>query len=106
MFASRRGVFFLSRRRVRPELAATLGLAAATAAVAAAAVYFLDPSSGKRRRALMRDRVAHASRESCDLATKIGRSTYKIGRGTYKRATGMYRQSKRHLHSVADRAAF
>jgi len=106
MFASRRGVFFLSRRRMRPDIATTLGLAAASAAAAAAAVYFLDPSSGQRRRAQMRDgmmnardRVVHVSREGCDLAAKIGR-------GTYKRATGMYRRSKRHLHAVADRSPF
>jgi hypothetical protein len=83
MFASRRGVFFLSGRRARPEIAATLGLAAATAAFAAAAVYFLDPSSGKRRRAQMRDRMVHA-RDSVVHAS---------------------RKAKRHLHAVADRAA-
>lgn len=94
MFASRRGGFFLNRRRARPEIT-TLSVAAATAAVAAAVVYFLDPSSGKRRRAQMRDGMVHTR----DLATKIGR-------GTYKRATGMYRRSKRHLHAVADRAPF
>ena len=37
---------FASRKR--PEIATTIGLAAASAAVAAAAVYFLDPSSGKK----------------------------------------------------------
>ena len=95
MFASRRSMFFLNRRRARPEIATTLSLAAATAAVAAAAVYFLDPSSGKRRRALMHDRIV----DTRDLAAKIGR-------GTYKRATGMYRRSKRHLHAVADHAPF
>ncbi len=100
MFAPRRSVFLLSRRRrARSEIAATVGLAAATAAAAAAAVYFLDPSSGKKRRAVLSDRVARASREGCSLAAKIGR-------GTYKRATGMYRRSKRHLHAVADRTAF
>jgi hypothetical protein len=99
MFAPRRSVFFLSRRRARSQIAATVGLAAASAAAAAAAVYFLDPSSGKERRALLSDRVARAGRQSCNLAAKLGR-------GTYKRATGIYRRSKRHLHSVADRAAF
>ncbi len=98
MFAPRRSLFF-SRRRARSEIAATVGLAAATAAVAAAAVYFLDPSSGKQRRAVLGDRVVRASRNSCSLAAKIGR-------GTYKRATGMYRRSQRHLHAVADRAPF
>jgi hypothetical protein len=43
------------------------------------------------------ERVVRASREGANLATKIGR-------GTYERATGMYQQSKRHLHSVAERA--
>jgi hypothetical protein len=95
MFASRRGVFFLNRRRARPEIATTLSVAAATAAVAAAAVYFLDPSSGKRRRAQVRDRMVDTRK----LAARIGR-------GTYQRATGMYRRSKRHLHAVADHAPF
>ena len=67
---------FASRRR-QPEIAATLGLAAVSAAIAAAAVYFLDPSSGKQRRELMRDRTAR-----------------------------MYKRSRRHLHAVADRAPF
>ena len=100
MFAPRRSVFFLSRRRrARSEIAATVGLAAASAAAAAAAVYFLDPSSGKQRRALLSDRVARASRQSCNLAAKLGRDTY-------KRASGIYRRSKRQLHSVADSASF
>ena len=100
MFAPRRSVFFFSRRRrARSEIAAAVGFAAASAAVAAAAVYFLDPSVGKQRRTALTDRVARASREGRDLAAKIGR-------GTYERATGMYRQSKRHLHPVAERAAF
>lgn len=99
MFAPRRSLFFLThRRRARSEIAATVGLAAASAAVAAAAVYFLDPSSGKERRALLSDRVVRASRESYNLAAKLGRNTY-------KGATGIYRRSKRNLHSVADRAA-
>jgi hypothetical protein len=68
-------MMFASRRR--PEIATTVGLAAASAAIAAAAVYFLDPSSGKRRRTLLRDR-----------------------------ASGLYRKSRRHLHAVADRAPF
>jgi hypothetical protein len=85
MFAPRRGLFFLSRRRrANAKIAATVGLAAASAAVAAAAVYFLDPGAGKQRRAALSDRVARAGRE----------------------ATSMYRRSKRHLHAVAERAAF
>jgi len=66
---------FASRRR--PEIATTIGLAAASAALAAAAVYFLDPSAGKRRRTFVRDR-----------------------------ATGIYKRSRRHLHSVQERAPF
>jgi hypothetical protein len=100
MFAPRRGLFFVSRRRrARSEIAAAVGLAAVSAAAAAAAVYFLDPDAGKQRRTALSDRVARASRDGYSLATKIGR-------GTYKRASGMYSQSKRHLHSVAERAAF
>jgi hypothetical protein len=84
MFAPRRGLFFLSRRRrANAQIAATVGLAAASAAVAAAAVYFLDPSAGKQRRSVLSDRVARVGRE----------------------ATSMYRKSKRHLHAVTERAA-
>lgn len=99
MFASRRSLFPLGRRRAQREMAATIGLAAASAAFAAAAVYLLDPSSGKHRREVLRDRVARAGRQSYDMATKLGR-------GTYQRATGMYRRSKRHLHAVGDAAPF
>lgn len=67
---------FATRRR-RPEIATTLGLAAASAAIAAAAVYFLDPSSGKQRREFVRDRTSR-----------------------------MYKKSRRHLHAVADRSPF
>ena len=84
MFAPRRSFLFGRRNRARSEIAATVGLAAASAAVAAAAVYFLDPNAGKQRRTALSDRVARASRE----------------------ATSMYRRSKRHLHAVAERAAF
>ena len=78
MFAPRRSVFFLSRRRrARSEIAATVGLAAASAAVAAAAVYFLDPSSASSDAQSLSDRVARASREGYNLAAKIGRGTYK-----------------------------
>jgi hypothetical protein len=89
MFAPRRSPFFLSRRkRARSEIAAAVGLAAVSAATAAAAVYFLDPNAGKQRRTALSDRVARASRNGYSFAAKIGR------------------QSKRHLHSVAERAAF
>jgi hypothetical protein len=89
MFAPRRTLFFLSRRRrARSAIATTIGLAAASAAAAAAAVYFLDPNAGKQRRTALSDRVARAGRDGYSLAAKIGR------------------QSKRHLHSVAERAAF
>ena len=99
MFAPRRSLFFLSRRRAQREVVTTVGLAAASAAIAAAAVYLLDPKSGKHRREVLRDRVARASRQSYDMASKLGR-------GTYKRATGMYRRSKRHLHSVGEASPF
>jgi hypothetical protein len=66
---------FASRRK--PQIATTLSLAAVSAAIAAAAVYFLDPSSGKRRRDFVADRTAR-----------------------------VYKRSRRHLHAVADRSPF
>jgi hypothetical protein len=99
MFAPRRSLIPWSRRRGQREIVTTVGLAAASAAIAAAAVYLLDPKSGKHRREVLRDRVTRASRQSYDMASKLGR-------GTYKRATGIYRKSRRHLHSVAESAPF
>ena len=88
MFAPRRTLFPLSRRRAQREVVTTVGLAAASAAIAAAAVYLLDPKSGKHRREVLRDRVTRASQQ------------------TYKRAAGIYSRSKRHLHSVKEAAPF
>jgi hypothetical protein len=57
MFASRRTPFFWRRRRAQYSIGAIAGLAAATALATAAAVYYFDPESGRRRRTLLRDRA-------------------------------------------------
>jgi hypothetical protein len=79
---------FSSRRRARVQTYTTIGLAAASAAVAAATVYLLDPKSGKNRREMLRDRMARASRQSYNFAAKMGR------------------RSKRHLRAVSDSVPF
>lgn len=79
---------FRSRRRARIQTYSTIGLAAASAAIAAATVYLLDPKSGKHRREMLRERMARASRESYNLAAKIGR------------------RSKRHLSAVSNSVPF
>ena len=74
MFLSRRGPFFWSRRRTRYSIGAAAGLAAVGAVAAATAVYFLDPESGRRRRALLRDQAVRAGQRGRELAGKFGRS--------------------------------
>ena len=64
---------FLSRRRTRVQTYTTIGVAAVSAAFAAATVYLLDPKSGKHRRDVLRDRMARASRQSYNMAAKSGR---------------------------------
>ncbi len=72
MFAPRRSLFFLSRRtRAGSQIAAAVGLAAASAAVAAAAVYFLDPDAGKERRTALSDRAREAQATSADASARL-----------------------------------
>ena len=51
-------------------------------------MYFLDPSRGARRRALMRDRVTHASRLAGDAAGATGRDMAHRAAGTAARIRG------------------
>src|SRR4030095_12094152 len=73
MFGSRRSPFVWSRR-TRYSIGAAAGLAAVGAVAAATAVYFLDPESGRRRRALLRDQAVRAVQRGRELADKFGRS--------------------------------
>ena len=55
-------------------------------------MYFLDPARGARRRALMRDRLAHASRITADAAGATGRDVAHRAAG----ATARFRGSMEH----------
>jgi hypothetical protein len=74
MFASRRTPFFWRRRRAQYSIGAIAGLAAATALATAAAVYYFDPESGRRRRTLLRDQAISASQRGREIASKVGRN--------------------------------
>ena len=92
MFASRRSPFFWRRRRTQYSIGAIAGLAAATAIATAVAVYYFDPQSGQRRRALLRDQAVRASRRGRELAAKVGVNAR-------QRATALYESSKSQLQS-------
>jgi hypothetical protein len=87
MFASRRSPFFWRRRRSQYSIVALAGIAAATAIATAAAVYYLDPESGRRRRGLLRDRAVSASQRGREIAAKVGLRAR-------ERATAIYERSK------------
>ena len=89
MFASRRSPFFWRRRSTQYSIGALAGLAAATAIATAAAVYYFDPESGRRRRALLRDQAVSASQRGREIATKVGRNAR-------QRAAAIYKRSKTH----------
>src|SRR5712691_4631162 len=66
----------------------------------AAAMYFLDPQSGRRRRALTRDQLVHAGR----VLNEAGKVT---ARDTAQRARGLWSEAKRRFrreHAVSDGA--
>ena len=99
MFASRRSPFFWRRRRTQYSIVALAGIAAATAIATAAAVYYLDPESGRRRRTLLRDRAVSASERGRESAAKVGLNAR-------QRATALYESSKSQLRSEsAERSA-
>ena len=93
MFATRRSPFFWRRRSTQYSISALAGLAAVTAIAAAAAVYYFDPQSGRRRRALLRDRAVLASRRGRELADKVGRNAA-------QQATAIYQRSKSRVGSA------
>lgn len=56
--------------------------------VGAGLMYFLDPGRGARRRALMRDRLVHASRVTGDAASATGRDMAHRASGVAARIRG------------------
>ena len=74
--------------RAQYSIGAAVSMAVATAVAAAAAVYFFDPESGRRRRALLRDQTARTYQRGSELANKVGR-------GAQQGAIAIFRRSKR-----------
>jgi len=58
-------------------------------AIGAAAAYFLDPASGKRRRALARDKVTHYRKEAREYAKGTVRDLRNRARGVVHEARGV-----------------
>jgi uncharacterized membrane protein len=62
------------------------------AALAASAAYLLDPSSGKGRRALLREQVSRAANQLRDFSGKAGRDAQKRTRGLYEESISRLRR--------------
>ncbi len=58
----------------------------AAAAAGAAAMYYLDPDLGRRRRALLCDKVESTARDACDFLEGKGRHTVNKARGAIHQA--------------------
>jgi len=71
---------------------AYIGLGLATlAAASAGAAYFLDPRSGRRRRALLRDQASRLAHEGCEFVGKAGRDARQRARGLFEESTNRFR---------------
>ncbi|MGH8177199.1 MAG: BON domain-containing protein, partial [Steroidobacter sp.] len=69
-----------------------LGVGVAAAMAAAGAAFFLDPRSGGRRRALLRDQVNRGASQSREFVGKVGRDARHRTRGLYSDATAVWRR--------------
>lgn len=65
-----------------------------TAALAAAAAWFFDPASGRRRRALLRDRTAGLFRRSASRSARAGRGLSADAYGLVQKATHLRAEPK------------
>jgi uncharacterized membrane protein len=74
--------------------AGNLGIGFMVAAIAAGAAYLLDPRSGGRRRALLRDQLTHRTHQ-------MQRFVGKAGRDARHRARGTFAASRSWLHRTA-----
>jgi hypothetical protein len=63
--------------------------ALAVLGIGAAAMYFLDPESGRRRRALLRDKVAHYRKEGRAYARGTSKDLRNRAHGLVAEARGM-----------------
>jgi hypothetical protein len=69
----------MSMRSLERTSPLTVGLVAA--ALAAGVAYFFDPRSGRRRRALVRDKLVHATHAACSFAGKANRDAQHRAQG-------------------------
>jgi hypothetical protein len=58
--------------------------------IGALAMYFFDPVSGKRRRALARDQMTHYQKEVTQYAEGTAKDLRNRAQGIYAEARGMY----------------
>jgi hypothetical protein len=65
-----------------------------TAAIAAVAAWLLDPQSGRRRRALLRDRTAGLLRRTATRSARAGRHVAADAHGLVQKATHLREEPK------------
>ncbi|MGH8176025.1 MAG: BON domain-containing protein [Steroidobacter sp.] len=70
----------------------SVGIAAAVAAAGAA--FFLDPESGGRRRALVRDQLNRTAHQSREFVGKAGRDARQRARGLYEGSASRFREDE------------
>jgi hypothetical protein len=80
-------------QRESGSTAGIVGLGLASVLATASAAYFLDPVSGNRRRALVRDKLHRVQRQSRVFMEKANRDAR-------QRAHGLYREVSNRLHPV------
>jgi hypothetical protein len=78
--------------RTEPRDFGTIGLFFAGAALGAGLMFLLDPRGGKRRRALIRDKVARGSRLAREYGGKWGRHAAQEARGEVEERKARYRE--------------
>jgi len=83
--------------------ASYVGVGVAAAVAAAGAAYFLDPRSGGRRRALLRDQLQHAAHVSKDFAGKASRDAQQRARGMYERSRRVFHEEQVDDHVLEER---
>lgn len=80
---------WLTMNRARRSTHYGTGLAAAIAAAGAA--YFLDPRSGRRRRALLRDQASRIAHQAQDFLSKADRDARQRIHGAYEKSLSRFR---------------
>lgn len=76
----------------RGGTAGFLGVGVAAALATASLAYLFDPVSGNRRRALMRDKLHRAQRESREFIDKAGRDASQRAQGLYREAANRFQR--------------